>query len=329
MCTHQFTHGRDRYTVYGVFDGHGVSADANVSEAHIASHIAASRLPIEFEHLVRATVPPANNGAGHAAYTAAVRRALREAYWKVEATMEQHPQRAVLCRQGTTAVLLAIVNDRLLVVSNAGDSRAVSVRHGGGVVCRSLTVDHKPYTVLGTTTNEPRRIKQLGWSVSLRQRDRGRVRYERMRRIFPNAVETDDYRIVSPHTGMPAVNLSRGLADLVSDREQRPTARDQYAVTPEPYLATVLLTPRHRYIVLGTDGLFDALSNDNVARIAEQYVSSEIRHVYPNDVYCTALRHKTLQRIGNGVCRALAHEARKLGSSDDISVILVPVHVPS
>lgn len=151
-----------------------------------------------------------------------------------------------------TALVKSVGDKRLLVVANAGDSRAILSRETG--VSR-LSFDHKP-----TEESEAQRIIASGAFV----RD-GRV------------------------NGM--IGITRALGDH---------GMKQWIIST-PYVTAVELLPSDDFLVLACDGVWDVISDtDAIAFLREKgQVSASI------------------------LAKALAVEALKRGSQDNISVIVV------
>ena len=128
---------------------------------------------------------------------------------------------------GSTAVV-ALIRGNQIYVSNAGDSRAVLCRRGTAV---ELTRDHKP-----ESPRERSRIENAGGRVS----------------------------IVGPcHRVDFGLNLSRALGDFLYKRNaELPPSHQKITAVPEIVRET--LTDEDEFIVLGCDGVFELLSNQQV-----------------------------------------------------------------
>lgn len=131
-----FAAGEGRCDFYGVFDGHGCS---HVAEA------CRDRM-----HDLLADELADGPGDDAAAWTGAMERAFARMDGEVSSSSSATaPAPSASCRcdahkcdhVGSTAVV-AVVEDRRVVVSSVGDSRAVLCRAGGQAV--PLTSDHKP-----------------------------------------------------------------------------------------------------------------------------------------------------------------------------------------
>ena len=128
---------------------------------------------------------------------------------------------------GSTAVV-TLIRGKEIYVSNAGDSRAVLCRNGNAI---ELTRDHKP-----ESPRERSRIENAGGRVS----------------------------IVGPcHRVDFGLNLSRALGDFLYKRNTSLPASHQ-KITSVPEIVKETLTEEDEFIILGCDGVFELLSNQQV-----------------------------------------------------------------
>ena len=148
--------------------------------------------------------------------------------------------------RGGTTVVSTMLTPQNIYFSNLGDSRALLCR--GGRVGFS-TADHKPYSPA-----EKERIERAGGSVTL-QRING------------------------------SLAVSRALGDFSYKTAEWCTAREQM-VSPEPEVTVVERSPMDEFLVLACDGVWDAISNDELC----EFVSSRLR-------VCTDLREVCSQII--------------------------------
>ena len=173
---------------------------------------------------------------------------------------------------GTTA-LTALICDDMVHVANVGDSRAVLVRVGGGVM--PLSSDHKP-----NRRDEVARIVAAGGRVLFNGiwRVCGVLAVSRAigDRVFKPAIVTCQPEVV---TYGPIRRAGRGGGGGGDDDADAATA----AGAPAPAAAAAaeaapssgrppasvlqLRPPRDLALVLASDGLFDTLSNEHVGAI--------------------------------------------------------------
>lgn len=128
---------------------------------------------------------------------------------------------------GSTAVI-CLIRGKDIFVSNAGDSRAVLCRNGAAV---ELSRDHKP-----ESPRERTRIENAGGRVS----------------------------IVGPcHRVDFGLNLSRALGDFLYKRNAE-LPPSQQKITAVPEIVTETIQSEDEFILLGCDGIFELLSNQQV-----------------------------------------------------------------
>eukprot|EP01114_Cavostelium_apophysatum_P019480 TRINITY_DN6296_c0_g1_i2.p1 TRINITY_DN6296_c0_g1~~TRINITY_DN6296_c0_g1_i2.p1 ORF type:complete len:334 (-),score=77.35 TRINITY_DN6296_c0_g1_i2:325-1326(-) len=129
---------------------------------------------------------------------------------------------------GGTTALVALITEKKVYIANAGDSRAVFLK---GDDTTAITNDHKP-----DLPEEEDRIVKSGGKVT---------------RITNKAGKT-----ISRVNGMLAV--SRALGDIFL----------QPHVTAEPEIHSFDMSPSDKYLILGCDGVWDVLSNEETTFLA-------------------------------------------------------------
>ncbi|KAL9181517.1 hypothetical protein ACHAXT_010322 [Thalassiosira profunda] len=142
---------------------------------------------------------------------------------------------------GCTAVVAVIVG-RTLVVANAGDSRAVICRAGG--LTEPLSFDHKPLQ-----NREMNRITHAGGFVNQFGRVNGNL------------------------------NLSRSIGDLKYKQVPGISPAEQM-ITAEPDILSTNLREGDEFIVLGCDGIWDCLANEECVK----YVRDRIDSKHPHEI---------------------------------------------
>ncbi|XP_010546507.1 PREDICTED: probable protein phosphatase 2C 61 [Tarenaya hassleriana] len=137
---------------------------------------------------------------------------------------------------GTTAVL-AVTRGEELMVANLGDSRAVLIRANekGEAKALQLTNDLKP-----SVPSEAERIRK------------------RNGRVLALEAEPHIQRVWLPFQDYPGLAMSRALGDFVLKN---------YGVIEFPDVSTHRITHHDRFLVLASDGVWDVLSNEEVAKV--------------------------------------------------------------
>ncbi|KAI8095383.1 phosphatase 2C-domain-containing protein [Thamnidium elegans] len=126
---------------------------------------------------------------------------------------------------GCTAIVALLTKDNVLYVSNAGDSRAIVCTAG---VAKPLSDDHKP-----SNPKETERITKAGGHVEF-----GRVNGN--------------------------LALSRAFGDFEFKSAKDLPAEEQ-AVTADPDITVHTVTEKDEFMVLACDGIWDCLTNQEVA----------------------------------------------------------------
>ncbi|KAI3917580.1 hypothetical protein MKW98_021342 [Papaver atlanticum] len=164
---------------------------------------------------------------------------------------------------GTTAVTI-IKQDQDLVIANLGDSRAVLGRISDGELkAVQLTIDHKP-----NLPKEAERIRKCGG------------------RVIPHKGEPDVHRVWSADDDYMSLAMARAFGDF---------HLKDYGVIAIPQITHIRLTNEDQFLVLATDGVWDVLTNDEVASIVWSIENKEVaaravvkaasaawRHDYPS-----------------------------------------------
>mmetsp|Transcript_15601 Transcript_15601/g.17313 ORF Transcript_15601/g.17313 Transcript_15601/m.17313 type:complete len:523 (+) Transcript_15601:321-1889(+) len=137
---------------------------------------------------------------------------------------------------GCTAVVAVLIGSSL-TIANAGDSRAVLCRAGG--CAEPLSFDHKPHQ-----EREMNRITKAGGFVNQFGRVNGNL------------------------------NLSRSIGDLKYKKIPGLEPSEQM-ITAEPDIVQVLLQPKDEFIILGCDGIWDCLSNDQAVKFVRDRIDTK------------------------------------------------------
>ena len=209
---------------------------------------------------------------GEVAVQSAMRTAFLATHESLRTTLE--PINARL--SGSTAVV-ALLQGQKITTAWVGDSRALVVRELSSNCHRAvpLTKDHKPVGA------ERTRIVNNGG------------RDQRM--VDPSGREVGPARVWLRTSWVPGLAMSRVIGDTVAH---------SVGVVAEPEVSTHELDERDRFLVVASDGVFEFLSNHDVASIVGRCETAE------------------------GACRVLVQEAAArwnddvAGVADDITVVV-------
>ena len=195
---------------------------------------------------------------------------------------------------GSTAVVVAVTPDEI-VCANVGDSRAILVTGGGdgsGVV--ALSVDHSP-----NHPDEARRVAAAGGFLC--EYGGGGIR------VFDHDVDDMDYRRVSGLLAAGAINGGINMTRAFH-RQMR-----GFGITATPDVVVVRRSPHAlvgSLVVVASDGVWDVLSSDNVARIVRHCYNHARAEGHPSDA-CVHI-----------AARALVRLSIQNGSSDNVTAVV-------
>ena len=141
------------------------------------------------------------------------------------------------CAYSGTTACIAVVLRGVVHFANVGDSRAVVASQGEkGLSCSSCTVDHKPEQRI-----ERARIIAAGGMVRKSLKDGG---------------AGEPYRVYQRGSNAPGLAMSRSLGDVVAH---------SVGVTAVPDFTKHVLRPQDTHVILGSDGMFDALTRSEIS----------------------------------------------------------------
>ncbi|KAF6174464.1 hypothetical protein GIB67_004658 [Kingdonia uniflora] len=184
---------------------------------------------------------------------------LKQSFLKTIKLMDKklklHPLIEYLCSGATTVTLLKQGLD--IVIGNVGDSRAIlgSIDKDNSLISVQLTVDLKP-----NLAREAARIRQC----------KGRV--------FALHDEPEVPCVWLPNNDLPGLAMARAFGDF---------CLKDFGLISVPNVSYRHLTERGEFIVLVTNGVLDALSNEQVVNIV---ASSPSHTTTARDIVDSAVR---------------------------------------
>lgn len=145
-------------------------------------------------------------------------------------------------RSGSCA-LIVIIYDEQIYVANVGDSRAIISKSHGSLVDQ-LSRDHKP-----SDEKEQMRIFEAGGKVYQNKNT--------------NIVDQHGRKIVPPVRVLPGrLSVSRTFGDCSAKMEKYGGMAGCIIAIPE--INVYAVNSEIDYIILGSDGIFDHLSNEQI-----------------------------------------------------------------
>ncbi|XP_037323952.2 protein phosphatase 1D-like isoform X2 [Pungitius pungitius] len=199
---------------------------------------------------------------------------------------------------GTTASVV-VIRGVHMYVAHVGDSAVVvGVQENDSDItlqALEITQDHKP-----ELPKEKERIERLGGSV-MKKSGVNRVVWKR-----PRLTHNGPVRRSTVIDQIPFLAVARSLGDLWS----YDFYSGEFVVSPEPDTTVMTLDPnRHRYIILGSDGLWNMMPPKNAVNMC----SSHDKMVGPKGMSCA-------RRLG---CTALLFWKERMLRADNTTVIVL------
>jgi serine/threonine protein phosphatase PrpC len=166
-----------------------------------------------------------------------------------------------------SCALVAIIFDNKVYIANIGDSRAIMSINGGTKV-KQLTVDHKPDNV-----KEFERALKNGSKIYLDDnddpdRDESKIEFikdkaelEKMKEIKENSTEEKIFRVFPSDLA-----VMRTIGDIKAKKKEFGGIPGTIINIPEVYIFDI--NSSDDFIVMGCDGIFDDLSNQEIVNAA-------------------------------------------------------------
>jgi len=152
-----------------------------------------------------------------------------------------------------TTLISVLIKGTTMWCANVGDSRALIARQvidpnkpentGRHWMSIALSRDHKP-----DEPDESQRIMQCGGRIEAYQDDQGNP-------LGPA-------RVWLRQQDLPGLAMSRSIGDAVAN---------SVGVIPEPEILEFQLKPEDKFIVLGSDGVFEFITNEEAVKIVVPY----------------------------------------------------------
>lgn len=268
---------------FAVFDGHCGSQ---------CSDFAAKNLHVRvLRHLSQAAGPDAAPDATPTSEQ--VCGALRKAFEELDA---EFIARFRTAKDGSTALVALVAGERLYVAW-AGDSRCLLCRReDGGLVAEAASEDHRP-----SLQSEADRVREAGGEVVNVGDGSWRVAmggFEERNREIDRALG-QGMGLIGKRPVAMAVSRSLG------DRDFKAVTQRKDLITASPDVRCFDLDASHAFIVLMSDGVTDAMSNQQIAEFVDQ------------------VRDEADPQGGaRAAAAALVHEAIQRGSTDNVSAIV-------
>ncbi|KAM9781511.1 protein phosphatase, Mg2+/Mn2+ dependent, 1Db isoform 1-T1 [Syngnathus typhle] len=270
---------------FAVFDGHGGREAAHFAREHLWDLLKRQR---------------GFWSKDHSEVCAALRKgfiACHHAMWK---QLPEWPKTitGLPSTSGTTASVI-VIRGVHMYVAHVGDSAVVvGVKENESDItlqALEVTQDHKP-----ELPKEKERIERLGGSV-MKKSGVNRVVWKR-----PRLTHNGPVRRSTVIDQIPFLAVARSLGDLWS----YDFYSGEFVVSPEPDTTVMTLDPkRHRYVILGSDGLWNMMPPKNAVNMCY----SHDKMVGPKGMSCAC-------RLG---CTALLFWKERMLRADNTTVIVL------
>ncbi|XP_024122144.1 protein phosphatase 1D isoform X2 [Oryzias melastigma] len=285
QCAEQVVDTRKSVAFFAVFDGHGGREAAHFASEHLWD-------------LLKRQRGFWSKDPGEVC--AALRKgfiACHHAMWK-ELPAWPKTITGLPSTSGTTASVV-VIRGAHMYIAHVGDSAVVvGVKENDSDItlqALEITQDHKP-----ELPKEKERIERLGGSV-MKKSGVNRVVWKR-----PRLTHNGPVRRSTVIDQIPFLAVARSLGDLWS----YDFYSGEFVVSPEPDTTVMTLDPkRHRYIILGSDGLWNMMPPTNAVNMCY----SHDKMVGPKGMSCA-------RRLG---CTALLFWKERMLRADNTTVIVL------
>jgi CRP-like cAMP-binding protein/serine/threonine protein phosphatase PrpC len=228
--------------LFGVFDGHGNAGDA-------CSQFVKERLPQNVQLYCTA-----NPKTEYKKFTNGFSRAF------TETNIQMHEANFNDKMSGTTAIVM-FVDGCTVYIANIGDSRAIiAYEEGDKLKVAALSIDQTPFRY-----DERERVKRAGARVmTMDQIEGSEPIHENWGLNLGDEIDSEGNppRVWSQVGNYPGCAFTRSLGDQVAET---------LGVFAEPEILKRDITPTDKFIILGSDGVFEFITSQAVAEMAAQH----------------------------------------------------------
>lgn len=282
---------------FGVFDGHGGEEASHFTGGHLADFIE-DELETAYREKTGQSAPTADgdeqktetpisiSSTDLAALGLDYKSAIYLAFDRLESEVLRQSRR-IGCRDGTTVTSVLVTHDSILC-ANVGDSRTVLCRENNAV---ALSADHKP-----SNSSERARIREAGGEVRAVMLDRAAFCCFKAKKV-PHGAE---------RLWPGGFSVSRAVGDIDYKDLRRKKATVVNVLIHRPDITVTSKHPRDQFIICGSDGLWDVLTNQQ----AVEFVLKELK------------KKKATEPVKD-IAQKLADHAYSLGSEDNITALIM------
>ena len=202
-----------------------------------------------------------------------------------------------------SCALVCLIVDNKIYLCNVGDSRAIMSMEFGSKI-RPLTIDHKP-----NNPKEYERIIKSGCKVYI---DTGEPNLNANKVTFINhEKEFDKYEFDTIYRIYPCdLSVSRTIGDPKAKMKHLGGFHNQIISTPEIF--TFECNNSCDFIIMGCDGIFDMLSNNEIIDCAWYAIQNTDKD-----------RRNDINMVSLDICNMVIKNAMDKMSGDNLSVIVI------
>lgn len=239
--------GIKNYNIYCIMDGHG-------SNGHLVSNYIKERIIQNFNNISFYFHKIANNSLT-IEYPENILdlivkslkkndfQKIRDFYKLIDEGLSSNEIHFDANFSGSTCIILFQIGD-CLICSNVGDSRAIMLNENDEII--ELSKDHKPENV-----NEKKRIEEMGGIIS------------QCNDLYDDGKEGGPFRIWMKGCDYPGLAMSRSIGDQIAHN---------IGVSSEPEILNINLDNKCQCLVIGSDGVWQYLSNSDIGGIIKPYL---------------------------------------------------------
>ena len=220
-------------SLFGIYDGHGGNTCADFLKDNLHSFI------IHDKNFPQNPKNALINGFQKA-----------EEYFISNYALNKENGNELFDKSGSCVVIALIIN-KVCYIANVGDSRAIISLNKGKDV-RALTIDHKP-----NEEHESRRIKLNGGKIYQTQTP------TTTKKIVDNNNKILNQILIGPYRVLPGrLSVSRAIGDAEAKLPQFGGKKN--VIIPNPEISYFNIDDNIDFLILGCDGIFDQLSNEDI-----------------------------------------------------------------
>ena len=205
-----------------------------------------------------------------------------------------------------SCALVVVMTENKIFIGNIGDSRAIMSLNNGNKV-KQLTIDHKPNNI-----KEYERIIKNGGKVYIDENDHGKLDESKLNFIL-NKSDFEKYKTQNEaiFRHFPS-NLAvlRTIGDIKLKKEEYGGLPGNIIATPEIFVYDY--SPSYDFMVLGCDGIYDDLSNEEIIGAAW--------HIFKNKA---KEKNYDLNVLSKDSCDMIIKYGLDLLTSDNLTCVVI------